>query len=67
MGSTKGSQNHHRSDHHEREDLDQEFMSDMSLKIFTDYICEDQMSRYLRQKPKVKDYREACKVICFKF
>lgn len=47
------------SKHHDV--LEGEFMSDMSIRMYMEYLHSDQMCLYLRQKPKINDYSEVSK------
>jgi hypothetical protein len=38
-----------------------EYLSDMSIKVFVEYLYEDRMSLYMRQRPKIRDYTEVSK------
>jgi len=52
-----------RKQHHSVGVQEGEYLSDMSIKVFVEYLYEDSMSLYMRQRPKIRDYTEVSKCL----
>lgn len=54
----RGETEYFRKQQHSGGVQDDEYLSDMSIKVFIEYLYEDKMSLYMRQRPKIRDYTE---------
>lgn len=59
----RGETEYFRKQQHSGGVQDDEYLSDMSIKVFIEYLYEDKMSLYMRQRPKIRDYTEVSKCL----